>query len=224
MPELKEIKSNEELNVFAAETETKLKTLEDTYTKKFEELVTQKAKDDEEAKKQLEENTALHEKENVEHKAALELTQTQLKEVKEVLRLKYSALSEDERIHKIGQFLLAAKNGDIKAVYEMGGKLNVAESSGEWKGKEWNMKAAPDVGTPLRGDATTGSYLVCKSAYPVSNGRMKSSQIRGNLSLIDMAIPSEAICNNGTCRDLTGAIPAIGMKGKSRPIGNYRNN
>lgn len=146
MPDLKEISTKEGLNLFAAETETKLKALEDTYAKKFEELEAKTAADEEEAKKKFEENTATHEKENAELKTTLELTQTQLAEIKEVQKLQYTKVSGDEKMSEIGQFLLAMQKGDFKSIYEMGGKVNAVIAGDDWKGKDWDMKAAPNLG------------------------------------------------------------------------------
>lgn len=151
--ELKELKTKEDLNLFATETEEKLKALEDTYAKKFEELETKTVADEEEAKKKFEENTAVHEKENAELKTTLELTQTQLAEIKEVQKLQYTKVSGDEKMLEVGQFLLAMQKGDFKSIYEMGGKVNAVIAGDDWKGKEWDMKAAPNLGmnVPLMG-------------------------------------------------------------------------
>ncbi len=157
---LSEIKSNEELNLFAAKTEEKLSEIEVTYASKFKELEDQKVVDEETQKKWYEETLEKFNKENVELKTALDVTQTQLAEVKEEQKTRYTKVSGDEKMKQIGDFLFAMKRKDFKTIFEMGGKVNTATDKLEWKVEDWDMKAAPNLGTPLRGDAATGSILV----------------------------------------------------------------
>jgi hypothetical protein len=75
----------------------------------------------------------------------------------------------------------------------------IAKGDDTWKGEEWLMDAAQK--------AALGSYYLRGKiiASLIGNGEMNSSQIRGNLNPMDMAIPSQAL-SEGRCRDLTGAI------------------
>jgi len=57
--------------------------------------------------------------------------------------------------------LVKAKRGEtpaMKALADMGVRINRETGPGEWKDDGWEMKS--DLGTPLRGDSTTGSYLI----------------------------------------------------------------
>jgi len=102
---------------------------------------------------------------------------------------------------KNGRFLMAAMRNDMLDIEKYGGRFS--RKGDPWDDKDdWNkfigmsdaqQKAA--LGTVLRGE---------NIAPLTGNSGMECSQIRGNLSLVDMAIPSQA--HMGRCRDLTGAI------------------
>lgn len=135
------IKNDEELNAFADETQTKIELIETEAVKK--------------------EDIELIQKDNVELKAALEAAKTQLTDVKELIGVRYKSKTMDEKLNDIGLCLLAIKRNDIEEFHKMGGHINLKPNDNEeWKDDKWNINAAPDMGTPLRGDAATGSYLV----------------------------------------------------------------
>ena len=99
--------------------------------------------------------------ENAELKAALKTNKVELESIKAQIKANYSVTSEDEKLNNMGKYLIAVRRNDVETVHNMGGRINLSASSNEeWKPDGWVIAAAPDVGTPLRGDATTGSYLV----------------------------------------------------------------
>jgi len=137
-----EIKSPEQLNDFVETTENKIAEIA-AHAEKIGDI-------------------ELIKEENKELRTLVETLTTSIEEVKEAQTIKYLVKSEDERKHEFGRFMLAAAKGDMKTVYELGGKVNINERNEDWKGKDWNFgdKAATDLGTPLRGDAVTGSILI----------------------------------------------------------------
>lgn len=99
--------------------------------------------------------------ENAELKAALEVNTVELAALKELQSHKYQGKSEDEKLYNLGKFLFSMRHNDYKVLNEMGGKIQMNPKSKEdWKEGTWNINAATDLGTPLRGDATTGSILI----------------------------------------------------------------
>lgn len=130
-----DLKTIPDLNKFAEATENKIEAIEA------------------QAAKMGDVEKALEDNENM--KKELDMTKKTLAEVKETLKERFAIKSADEKQYNIGKFLVATKNGDINSIYEAGGKLSVNDSNEGFK-----SKAAPDLGTPLRGDAVTGSYLV----------------------------------------------------------------
>lgn len=104
------------------------------------------------------------ESKNLDITTKLKMAVQQIKEMKALKMDGWDKTGQEERYHQIGKFLMAAKQGNTKAVIEMGGRITEASSDEGWKETDWDMslKAAPDVGSSslLRGDAVTGSYLV----------------------------------------------------------------
>ena len=99
--------------------------------------------------------------ENAELKAALEVNTAELAAFKELQSHKYAGKSEDEKMYNLGKFLFSMRHKNNKVIDKMGGRLQTSgDLNDEWKAGNWNINAATDLGTPLRGDATTGSYLV----------------------------------------------------------------
>jgi len=137
------IKDNKELNAYLDETE-----------RKIGEIALHAVKVD---------DIDLIKKEHEDLKVIAEGLVKRFDEIKEVQKIQYLVKSEDERKHEFGRFLFAMQNNDMKTIYEMGGRLNMNSKTDEWKPKkEWNVgeKAATNLGTPLRGDAVTGSILI----------------------------------------------------------------
>lgn len=136
---MKKFETLEDLNANAEEVEKKLAAIEAEAVKKSDiELVN---------------------KDNAELKAELEATQKILEEIKEAKMEKVENLSQDDKYALIGRMALSLKRNDYSEAYKLNLRQNLSESPGEGN---WNVKslAAPDLGTPLRGDAVTGSYLV----------------------------------------------------------------
>ncbi len=101
-------------------------------------------------------------KENGELKAALEVNATDIIALKALKEVRFASKSTDEKMHTIGKFILAMRSNNMAVIKEMGGAIQANPSSrDDWKSvKEWNINAAPDLGTPLRGDTSTGSILI----------------------------------------------------------------
>jgi len=98
-------------------------------------------------------------KENVDIKAALEVTNLELAALKSIKGTRFSSKSKEERMYEIGKFLISCRQNNLQAIKEAGGSLQV--NNEDWKAnKDWNINAATDLGTPLKGDGVTGSYLV----------------------------------------------------------------
>ena len=99
---------------------------------------------------------------NEELKAALEVNSTELAALKAIKNDRFATKSETEKLYNIGKFILAMRTKNMAVIKEMGGAIQANPSSrDDWKSvKEWNINAAPDVGTPLRGDSSTGSILI----------------------------------------------------------------
>ena len=99
--------------------------------------------------------------ENSDLKAALEVNTIELAALKELQSHKYAGKSEDEKMYNLGKFLFAMRHKNNATLKEMGGRIQMNPSSKEdWKEGTWNINAATDLGTPLRGDASTGSILI----------------------------------------------------------------
>jgi len=99
--------------------------------------------------------------ENAELKSALEANTVELAALKELQSHRYAGKSEDEKLYNIGKFLFSMRHKNNAAIQEMGGKIQMNPGSeSDWKEGTWNVNAAPNIGTPIRGDAATGSYLV----------------------------------------------------------------
>lgn len=62
----------------------------------------------------------------------------------------------------IGRFVWALRRRDTKSLQAMGALPNVVHALNEWEADEWviGSDGKKTVGTALRGDATTGSYLI----------------------------------------------------------------
>ncbi len=101
-------------------------------------------------------------KENAELKSALEVNSKDFAAFKAMKNNKFAIKSEDEKMYNIGKFILAMRKNNMAVIKEMGGAIQANPSSrDDWKSvKEWNINAAPDLGTPLRGDTSTGSILI----------------------------------------------------------------
>lgn len=101
-------------------------------------------------------------KENADLKALLEVNKVEMANIKDLMKNRFHEKSADEKTYDTGRFIYAVRHNNSKLINEMGGanQLN-PNSEDDWRsGTEWNINAATDLGTPLRGDATTGSYLV----------------------------------------------------------------
>ena len=134
------IKSQEELNSFVSDVEAKLTDVEQL-------MVT---------------NAAASEEKIQEYKLVAENFETQIKELKEAQMIKYVMKSEDERKHNFAKFMLAIAQKDYTTIHKFGGKINVAKGiNDDWKESTWTIEnSATDLGTPLRGDSSTGSILI----------------------------------------------------------------
>jgi len=68
---------------------------------------------------------------------------------------------EKDKAYRFGKLIKSILYQDTKAMAELGLRVNREVGDDKWSAdgeKDWNMKS--DLGTPLRGDATTGSYLI----------------------------------------------------------------
>ena len=101
-------------------------------------------------------------KENAELKAALEVNSVELAAFKAMKNNKFAVKSEGEKLYNLGKFMIALRKNDMATIQEMGGAMNTSPKSiHDWAPvKEWNINAAPNLGTPLRGDSSTGSILI----------------------------------------------------------------
>ena len=135
-----EITNDVELNLFAAGIEEKIAALELEGVKKND--------------------IELLQKDNVDLKAMLEASKIELASVQEIVKGNFTMRSPEHKMKEIGKFLLACRTNDVVAIHAMGGRINTRPGGDDWKDDKWDVNAAPDVGTPLRGDAATGSYLV----------------------------------------------------------------
>ena len=104
----------------------------------------------------------LVQKDNADLKAALEVNSVELAALKELKNNKYTVKSEDEKLYNLGRIIHAVRNNKFDVIKEMGGAMQTSmDNQDEWKVvKEWNINAAPNLGTPLRGDGVTGSILI----------------------------------------------------------------
>lgn len=100
-------------------------------------------------------------KDNEDLKAALAVNSTELAALKAMKQTRFADKSSDEKMYTLGKFLHAMGKNNYDVLKEMGGMIQTnASSEGDWKAGKWNVNAAPNLGTPLRGDAVTGSILV----------------------------------------------------------------
>ena len=101
-------------------------------------------------------------KENEELKSALAVNSTELAAMKALQNNRFAVKSKDEKMHNIGKFILALRHNNMAIIKEMGGAIQAnPKSVDDWESvKDWNITAAPDLGTPLRGDSSTGSILI----------------------------------------------------------------
>lgn len=95
-------------------------------------------------------------------------------------------LSDEE---KSTLFFRNAAKGRIEEVYKYGGRM--VKNDGEWSESNWKIGNAAEkaaLGTVLRGDATTGSYLV-PAAYETEVFRLakQASVMMGKVTTIPMA-------------------------------------
>jgi len=99
--------------------------------------------------------------ENAELKSALEVNQADIVALRALKDIRFTSKSNEEKMHSIGKFLFAMRHNNVSGIKDMGGFIQAnAKSLDDWKGVDWNVNAAPDLGTALRGDTTTGSYLI----------------------------------------------------------------
>jgi len=135
-----EIKNQGDFNLFADEIEKKISDVE-------KEAV--KAGDIE-----------LMKKDNEDLKVTQDNLIKQLEEIKEAQMSRFVSKSEDEKKHDLAIFMLATGQKDYETIVKMGGKIVKTSDQGEWTDIGWQSKAAPDVGTPKRGDVVTGSIMI----------------------------------------------------------------
>ncbi len=104
----------------------------------------------------------LIQKDNAELKAALEVNSVELAALKAMKNNRFAAKSKEEKLYNLGKFIHALRTNNMPVMQEMGGALQTSPKSvHDWKVvKEWNINAAPNIGTPLRGDGVTGSILI----------------------------------------------------------------
>ena len=108
-------------------------------------------------------------------------------------------------IGKIVQELMHVRQGGtaahaaLKELDNLGVRKSVETTPNEWKNDGWSLgDVEKDVGTPLRGDATTGSYLVpVLYASEVMRVALSQSAMMGKVRRVPMAnreiiFPSEA--------------------------------
>lgn len=100
--------------------------------------------------------------ENAELKSALAVNSTELTALKALQNNRFTEKSADEKMFNIGKFIHAVRHANSEVIKEMGGSNQLNPNSvDEWKsGTDWNINAAPNLGTPLRGDGVTGSILI----------------------------------------------------------------
>jgi len=99
--------------------------------------------------------------ENAELRSALEVNSADLAALKALKSVRFENKSEEERMHNIGKLIFSMRNKQYNAMSDLGARPNLKAKSDDWKSnKEWNINAATDLGTALRGDATTGSYMI----------------------------------------------------------------
>ncbi len=101
-------------------------------------------------------------KENEELKSALAVNAADITALKALKEIRFSSKSSEEKMYNIGKFLLACRHNNLEVIKNMNGSIQMNKNAIEdWKtNKDWNINAAPNLGTSLRGDTTTGSYLV----------------------------------------------------------------
>lgn len=125
---------------------------------------------------------------------------------------------------KCGKFLLAASKGDMSEIEKYGGRFS---SKGDpWNDKtDWNrfigmsdaqQKAA--LGTVLRGDATTGSYLVPSEWYGnVMRIATQSSQMLGRITRLPMPARTMYLPIGGTGITLAWPSDETSAKSETNP-------
>jgi len=130
-------------------------------------------------------------------KASIEKKDAEIKElgekITELVTASVKRSAEENTIsqeEKDTQFFKWAAKGDVEKLYKYGGRMT--RNDGEWTEGDWNIGKALEekaaLGTVLRGDATTGSYLV-PAAYEREVFRLakQSSVMMGKVRTIDMA-------------------------------------
>ena len=130
-------------------------------------------------------------------KASIEKKDAEIKElgekITELVTASVKRSAEENTIsqeEKDTQFFRWAAKGDVEKLYKYGGRMT--RNDGEWTEGDWNIGKALEekaaLGTVLRGDATTGSYLV-PAAYEREVFRLakQSSVMMGKVRTIDMA-------------------------------------
>jgi HK97 family phage major capsid protein len=137
-----DIKSNGELNAYIDQLEKKLTDMTAVAAA-------------------LEEKGEGYKKDFEELKVKTDNVEKMLADMQELQKAKFQTKSADERKWEVAQFMLAVARKDTAKVYDLGGKMNASQDAQEWRDSGWTVnKDAPNLGTPMRGDATTGSYLI----------------------------------------------------------------
>ncbi len=101
-------------------------------------------------------------KENGELKAALAVNAADIIALKALKEIRFALKRSEEKMYNIGKFLYACRHNNLEVIRDMKGHIQLNKNSIEdWKAnKDWNINAAPNLGTALRGDSSTGSILV----------------------------------------------------------------
>ncbi len=158
--------------------------------------------------------------ENAELKSALEVNAVEFAALRALQNNRFSEKSADEKMFNIGKFIYAVRHKNSDVIKEMGGanQLNPA-SIDEWKsGTEWNINAATDLGTPLRGDATTGSYLVPTGfADEVLRVPEDPSALMGQVRTIPMSVRSIVFPRKLAAADFTWVTNETTAKTETNP-------
>ena len=125
---------------------------------------------------------------------------------------------------KSGKFLMAASNGDMNSIEKYGGRFS--RKGDPWDDKsDWNnflnMTEAQEkaaLGTVLRGDATTGSYLVPSEWYTeVMRIATQASQMMGKVTDIPMTARTMYLPAGGTGITLAWPADETGAKIENSP-------
>ena len=125
--------------------------------------------------------------------ASIEKKDAEVKALNEkiIALMEASAKEPDESVsmtddQKHSEFFRASIKGDVETVQKYKGFMT---KGADWDQSTWNIGEKAALGTVLRGDATTGSYLV-PEAYEAEVFRMaaQASQMMGKVRSIPMAV------------------------------------